>query len=350
MSDPSRWQPLALSQFVAQNGLPTAGSVQRFVGPHWGHVDGFALPASADGLPADPGPPPRLGPDPAARAAFGEAAVEVLRASSSLDPADGVTVDIGPGATGDNPLGTNGGDGHERNPETGEPYASNLVLRADFARVLTEFWADGPESETPPGHWNALANEVSDTPGLARRIGGEGRGRPPGVGRQAVPGPQRRRARRGGGRLGRQGSVRHRPADLDDPLDGRTGPVQRPGRPGVPPGRAPAGRRPGRGRHAEPSAPASATSSSPATGEVAVHAWRGPAGRRLGPGGRVGAVPAVDVRHPGVAGYVSGHSTFSRAAAEVMTSFTGSPYFPGGLAEWSVPPAASASRPVPPTT
>jgi hypothetical protein len=34
---------------------------------------------------------------------------------------------------------------------------------------------------------------------------------------------------------------------------------------------------------------------------------------------------------------VSGHSTFSRAAAEVMTAFTGSEYFPGGLSEWTVP-------------
>ena len=29
-------------------------------------------------------------------------------------------------------------------------------------------------------------------------------------------------------------------------------------------------------------------------------------------------------------GFVSGHSTFSRAAAEVLAAYTGSPYFPGG--------------------
>jgi hypothetical protein len=34
---------------------------------------------------------------------------------------------------------------------------------------------------------------------------------------------------------------------------------------------------------------------------------------------------------PNFAGYVSGHSTFSRSAAEVLTMFTGSPYFPGGI-------------------
>jgi hypothetical protein len=34
---------------------------------------------------------------------------------------------------------------------------------------------------------------------------------------------------------------------------------------------------------------------------------------------------------PPFAGYISGHSTYSRAAAEVLTDFTGDEYFPGGL-------------------
>ena len=37
---------------------------------------------------------------------------------------------------------------------------------------------------------------------------------------------------------------------------------------------------------------------------------------------------------PPFAGYISGHSTFSRAAAEVLTKLTGDPYFPGGLGEF----------------
>lgn len=24
--------------------------------------------------------------------------------------------------------------------------------------MLAEFWADGPQSETPPGHWNTIMN------------------------------------------------------------------------------------------------------------------------------------------------------------------------------------------------
>jgi hypothetical protein len=37
---------------------------------------------------------------------------------------------------------------------------------------------------------------------------------------------------------------------------------------------------------------------------------------------------------PPFPGYVSGHSTFSRSSAEVMTLFTGSEYFPGGIFEY----------------
>lgn len=173
MSDPNRWQPLALSQLVAQNGLPIPGNVQRFVGPHWGHVLGFALVESPEGTPIDPGPPPLLG-DPETDAAYKRGAVRVLRDSSYLSTGDGETIDISPRALGDSHLGTNDGDGRKTNPVTGKPYAPERVPRGDFARVLAEFWADGPESETPPGHWNTIANTVSDDPGIELRIGGEG--------------------------------------------------------------------------------------------------------------------------------------------------------------------------------
>jgi hypothetical protein len=80
-------------------------------------------------------------------------------------------------------------------------------------------------------------------------------------------------------------------------------------------------------------------------GEIAIRAWRGnpedPATQR----GGVGWIRAVDwlpyqlptFVTPAFAGYVSGHSTFSRAAAEVLTAFTGDSYFPGGVLEWPVP-------------
>ena len=40
---------------------------------------------------------------------------------------------------------------------------------------------------------------------------------------------------------------------------------------------------------------------------------------------------------PPFAGYVSGHSTYSRSAAEVLTLLTGDPYFPGGMGEFVAP-------------
>jgi hypothetical protein len=60
------------------------------------------------------------------------------------------------------------------NPVTGKPYEPQFVPVADFGRVMAEFWADGPDSETPPGHWNVLANQVSDSPAAPRRLFGKG--------------------------------------------------------------------------------------------------------------------------------------------------------------------------------
>ena len=82
MRDPNRWQPSRSAKQIAQNGLPIPGKVQVFIGPHWGHVTTFALPASEAGTPIDPGPPPLLG-DPATDAAFRDGAVEVIRRSRS---------------------------------------------------------------------------------------------------------------------------------------------------------------------------------------------------------------------------------------------------------------------------
>ena len=52
--------------------------------------------------------------------------------------------------------------GYSVNPVTGQPYQPELVRQADFGRVLAEFWADGPRSTAPPGHWNEIRNEVTD--------------------------------------------------------------------------------------------------------------------------------------------------------------------------------------------
>ncbi|HEX7172767.1 MAG TPA: vanadium-dependent haloperoxidase [Candidatus Limnocylindria bacterium] len=346
MTDPNRWQPLALAEQISQNGLPIPGQVQSNIGPHWGHVASFALPVSDAGTPIDPGPPPRLG-DRQTDEAFKQAALEVIRYSSQLDPRDGVAIDIGPGAMGDNSLGANDGDGHPLNPASGRAYAPNVVPRADFQRALAEYWADGPKSETPPGHWNLIANEVSDTPALDRLIGGNGEE----VDRLewdvklyfALNGAVHDAAVAAWGLKGFYDSAR--PISMIRYLGGRgqssdaAGPSYHP-----------------EGLPLEPGLVEVITTESSApgerhdqlaghVGEVAVRSWRGfpedPATERSG----VAWILAVDwvpyqrstFVSPAFAGYVSGHSTFSRAAAELLTSFTGSEYFPGGLHEWHLP-------------
>jgi Na+-translocating ferredoxin:NAD+ oxidoreductase RnfD subunit len=79
MHDRTFWQPLALGQIVVKGGLPIAAKVQSFAGAQWGHVRGFALPTSKDGLPIDPGPPPTGDPT---SATYKQAAVNVIRSSA----------------------------------------------------------------------------------------------------------------------------------------------------------------------------------------------------------------------------------------------------------------------------
>ena len=346
MADPDHWQPLALDKQVSQNGLPIPGQVQTFIGPHWGSVDGFALASSDQGTPIDPGPPPSLG-GPAGGAAYGEAALDVLRYSSQLDPSDGATIDISPGALGNNSLGANDGNGHPVNPATGQPYVPNVVLRADYERALAEYWADGPKSETPPGHWNVIANEVSDAEGMEHRIGGEGME----LDRLecdvklylALNGAVHDAAVAAWGLKGFYDSPR--PISMIRYLGGN-GQSSDPDGPGYDPDGLPL----------EDGLAEVVTEASSArgerhedladhVGEVAVRAWRGfpedPENERSG----VGWILAVDwvpyqrstFVTPAFAGYVSGHSTFSRAAAEVMTAFTGSEFFPAGLYEHELP-------------
>ena len=64
--------------------------------------------------------------------------------------------------------------GYSLNPVTNESYDTQVVARGDYTRVLAEFWADGPDSETPPGHWFVLLNSISDNPLLEKKFQGIG--------------------------------------------------------------------------------------------------------------------------------------------------------------------------------
>ncbi len=331
---------------ISQNGIPVVNGVQQNVGPHWGHVKGFALPPAGDrGVPMDPGPPPRLG-DPATDQAYKDQAVEVIRDSSELDAGSDITIDVSPAARGDNALGTNDGKGRAVNPATGQPYAAELVKQGDFARALTEFWADGPKSETPPGHWNVIANTVSDKLAPDLRIAGTG----PRLDRLewdvklylALNGAVHDAAAAAWGLKGDYDSARpismiRYLGGLGQSSDPALGSYNKEGLPLVPglvelvtkETTAPGERHAALAGH---------------EGQIAIRAWAGnPSDPKTDSSG-VSWILAVDwvpyqlptFVTPSFSGYVSGHSTFSRAAAEVMAGFTGSEFFPGGLGEWTV--------------
>ena len=346
MSDPNRWQPLQIEHMISQNGIPVVNGVQQAVGTVWGHVKAFGLPdGGPTGVPIDPGPPPRLG-DPATDQALKDQVVEVIRDSSRLDPSDGATIDISPGARGNNDLGTNDGSGRPVNPATGKPYPPNVVNQGDFGRVMAEFWADGPNSETPPGHWNVLANLASDELAPNLRIGGQG----PVVDRLqwdvklyfALNGAVHDAAIAAWGLKGDYDSAR--PISLIRYMGG-LGQSSDPGLPsynkeGLPlvpdlielvtkATTAPGQRHAGLAGH---------------EGQIAIRAW---AGTPKDPKTQVGGVKwilAVDwvpyqlptFVTPAFPAYASGHSSFSRAAAEVLTGFTGSEYFPGGVSGYTI--------------
>lgn len=316
--DPDRWQPLALDEQRTQNDLVIPGSVQEYIGPHWGTVRPFALAPAADGLPIDPGPPPRYADDPHAYAA---AAIEVLAFGARLDVDSPDTITVG----------------------------ARPVLLADYGRVVAEYWADGPDSETPPGHWNTLAIAVSDR--LARtgelRLGGQG----PALDRLewdlavglALNGALHDAAIAAWGAKAHYDYVR--PISMIRWL-ATTGEL--PLVEGLSEVITEASAAPGQ-RHAH---------LTDHIGEIAVWSWRGqPADTDVTVSG-VGWILGRDwvpyqrssFVTPSFAAYVSGHSTFSRAGADVLAALVGSPEIPGGPLTWTVESLIHEAGPTQPVT
>jgi len=344
--DPNRWQPLQIEHMVSQNGIPLTNGIQQAVGPHWGHVTPFAIPAGgAAGTPIDPGGPPRFG-DPATDALYRTQAVEVLRDSSLLDASRDALIEISPRSMGANALGSNDGHGHPLNPSTGGTYAPETVRQGDFYRAIAEFWADGPASETPPGHWNVIANAVGDRLAPNLRIGGTG----PVVDRLqwdvkaylALNGAVHDAAIAAWGLKGRYDGIRpismiRYMASLGQSSDPSGPAYDREGLPLVPDLIEIITKE-------KTAAGASMAALAGHEGEIAVYAWPGgpkdpktqdsPVTWILGTAWVPYQLPTFVT--PAFQGYISGHSTFSRAAAEVLAGITGSEYFPGGLSEWTV--------------
>lgn len=98
VNDPNRWQPLRNPN----------GTEQRFLAPHWGQVHPFALDGSDEFRPEPPAFLPHGN--------YRKEANQVLHWSAKLTDRD---------------------------------------------KMIAAYWADGPSTETPPGHWSLFAQYVS---------------------------------------------------------------------------------------------------------------------------------------------------------------------------------------------
>ena len=359
--EPNRWQGVALQFFIDQSGIPIPFGSLDFLTPHWGQVTPFALDSDLatlrerDGasypVHLDVGAPPLFGG--AGHETWLSSFEEVLALSALLDPLDGTLIDVSPGARGNSALGANDGAGHEVNPVTQQPYAQRMVPAGDYFRVQAEFWADGPDSETPPGHWVLIHNEVVEAAAFERRLGGEGPELDPlhwdVQAYLVLTGALHDAAIAAWSHKGWYDFVRPISAIryLGD-LGQRSDPSQ--------PSYHPDGLALEEGRveivTAETTAPGArhehlAGEQGGNLGKLAVRAWRGPS-FIVDPETDVAGVGWILVEDwwpyqrptfvtPPFAGYVSGHSTYSRAAAEVLTRLTGTPYFPGGMVEFLAP-------------
>jgi hypothetical protein len=373
MEDPNRWQPLTLDVFIDQSGNEIPFNTPDFLSPEWGNVVPFSLKLEdatihqRDGhtywVYHDPGPPPYIQPDGGGLSEefmWNFSMVSVW--SAHLDPFDNTEWDISPGSLGNIPLedfpttieglrgfydyidGGDIGEGHDINPATGMPYEPNIVKRSDYGRVLAEFWADGPDSETPPGHWFTLLNYVNDHPDLVKKFRGQGEvlddlewdiksyfllgGTMHDVAISAwgikgwydyIRPVSALRAMASRGQSSSPLLPSYDPAGIPlvegyieliyigDPLAGNDD------------------------QH---------------VGEIKLKAWRGP-DFIDDPENDVAGVGWILANEwwpyqrpsfvtPPFAGYVSGHSTYSRAAAEILTLLTGDNFFPGGMGEFEV--------------
>jgi hypothetical protein len=116
--NPNRWQPLQPAGLLPQNPLTQ----------HWGNVSPFAV---TDVVALRPAPPPRLG-----------SAVQYTDGKGKVSSSN---------------------DAFISQMEEVITVSSQLV---DKEKVIAEYWADGPRTETPPGHWFTFAQDLIHRDGL----------------------------------------------------------------------------------------------------------------------------------------------------------------------------------------
>jgi hypothetical protein len=107
INDPNHWQPLRVPDGLGGFVIPA------YIGPHWGRVTPFSLTSGAQ-----------------------------LRPTVTLPQA--------------------GSADYTAQAQQIIDYSANLT---DEQKLITEYFADGPKSELPPGHWTLFGNYVSQRDG-----------------------------------------------------------------------------------------------------------------------------------------------------------------------------------------
>jgi hypothetical protein len=110
--DADRWQPLCVP--LPPPGATECAAVQKFLTPHWRNVTPFALTSASQFR--GPGPDISLTADGKPNGKYQDEVDKITQHSKQLD---------------------------------------------DTRKVMAEYWADGPRSVTPPGHWNVFAQWVA---------------------------------------------------------------------------------------------------------------------------------------------------------------------------------------------
>lgn len=132
--DPACWVPLRVplatvfdptnpNSAIVDNSDPQSYRVQGFLTPHWGNVRPFSMTDGAEFRP--PGPP-----RPGSLAQYTDGAGQTMVENDAY------------------------------NAQVDEVFHLTANLTEE-QKCQTEYWADGPESTTPPGHWNQIALEIA---------------------------------------------------------------------------------------------------------------------------------------------------------------------------------------------
>jgi hypothetical protein len=372
---PNRWQPLSVRDYLHKRGgdpnlkswnLILIQSEDIFLTPEWGNVTPFAMKETdaklyqREGIDwkvyIDPGPPPFIDAGYSRPESYSWNFALVARWSGMLDPAGGVMIDISPGSHGNvscefnDPkdystyYSLNEGDlfirnGHKKNPFTKKKYAKNIVPRGDYLRVIAEYWVDAINTVTPPGHWMQNLIELSNHAQFEPKWMGKGEKLPAlewdikaylalsgglhdaGVACWSVKGYY--------DYVRPISAIRHL-ASLGQCSDSLLPSFDPRGLPLIP----------GFIELVQSDDPL-AEGHPEHIDKVKLFTWRGPDYIKNPQSDQAGVgwvlaenwwpYQRYSFGTPPFAGYVSGHSTFSTCAAEVLTKITGSPFFPGGI-------------------